>query len=46
MVEALKLLIREIQLHFSDLLGVHVNYIHKLLRYCRLGVLCVCVTLC
>lgn len=41
-VVALKLLIREIQLHFSDLLGLHVTFIHRLLAYCRFGVfLCV-----
>lgn len=37
MVVALKLLIKEIQLHFSDLLGLHVTYIHKPLAYSRFG---------
>lgn len=37
MVVALELLIKEIQLHFSDLLALHVTYIHKPLAYSRFG---------
>lgn len=44
MVVALKFLVREIQLHFSDLLGLHVTYICKLLAYCSFGGFFVCVT--